>query len=577
MIRAVPFPVPMLVRTQQPVRPPVTRAELLWLGVAFLLSIAAAMTGALAAPRLAPPGVEMALADGTPVLPLDSSIDVRLDGWAPQLEGATLVESHPGPDGSAIRAEVPVDARVVRSGWLPGRTAAVVRPATGMFRPDAEYRLVVRSSALQTAFPLLRRGQAERSVTFATPTSPRPQPVDGPVQLGWGGPLTTRWNMPLESISASVSPSVPSRTWIDPNDRRLAYVMIQEAEEAARYRVTINAAVGTDGIALQQPAVYTVVAPSRPKLVGRDEPLTATVGQPIVLRFDQPIESLRLEVPPPLTATWRVGPRDPKNVRVQIDGLAQDAQYEVTVAEAIAQGGAPLAEPATVSVATPPALTVAEFLPGSAWVPLNVKPTVVFSEPVRDRAAAEAAVTLDPPVPGRFSWLDDTHLQYVPQAAFGYDKSFKLRVAGGPDGPRSAAGGYLEEGDSYTFRTAPNKTIDVDVTRQVMTLIEGGRAVRTLLVATGIPGADTPIGEFRVQYKMPTARFVGYNAAANRAYDLPDVKWVLAFMGDYTIHGAYWRQAFGTPGSNGCVSLTDADAAVVYNWAPEGTLIRIHY
>src|SRR5439155_3588575 len=76
---------------------------------------------------------------------------------------------------------------------------------------------------------------------------------------------------------------------------------------------------------------------------------------------------------------------------------------------------------------------------------------------------------------------------------------------------------------------------------------------------------------------MPTARFVGYNAAANHAYTLPDVKWVLAFMGDYTIHGAYWRQAFGTPGSNGCVSLTDGDAQVVYNWATEGTLVRIHY
>src|SRR5436309_3009197 len=152
-----------------------------------------------------------------------------------------------------------------------------------------------------------------------------------------------------------------------------------------------------------------------------------------------------------------------------------------------------------------------------------------------------------------------------------------LRVRGGPYGPRSTAGAYLEDGKTYAFRTAPDKTIDVDVTGQRMTLIEGGRAIRTLMVATGIPGADTPLGEFRVQYKMPTARFVGYNAAAHHAYDLPNVKWVLAFMGDYTIHGAYWRQDFGTPGSNGCISLTDADASAVYNWAPEGTLVRIHY
>jgi lipoprotein-anchoring transpeptidase ErfK/SrfK len=109
-----------------------------------------------------------------------------------------------------------------------------------------------------------------------------------------------------------------------------------------------------------------------------------------------------------------------------------------------------------------------------------------------------------------------------------------------------------------------------------MTLIEQGRAVQTLAVATGVPGADTPLGQFSVQYKMPVARFRGTNPGG-RTYDIADVKWVLSFQGDYTIHGAYWRSAFGTPGSNGCVSLTDANAKLVYDWAPEGTLVRIHY
>ena len=116
----------------------------------------------------------------------------------------------------------------------------------------------------------------------------------------------------------------------------------------------------------------------------------------------------------------------------------------------------------------------------------------------------------------------------------------------------------MEYGDAavLTFVTESDKLIDVDVTRQVMALYEKGRQVRTFPVATGVPGADTPIGEFNVEYKMPTARFQGVNVSGSR-YDIPDVHWVLAFMGDYTIHGAYWRSAFGSPGSNGCVSLTD--------------------
>ena len=43
----------------------------------------------------------------------------------------------------------------------------------------------------------------------------------------------------------------------------------------------------------------------------------------------------------------------------------------------------------------------------------------------------------------------------------------------------------------------------------------------------------------------------------------------------YTIHGAYWRRAFGTPASNGCISLTDANAKIVYDFADVGTRIEV--
>jgi lipoprotein-anchoring transpeptidase ErfK/SrfK len=124
---------------------------------------------------------------------------------------------------------------------------------------------------------------------------------------------------------------------------------------------------------------------------------------------------------------------------------------------------------------------------------------------------------------------------------------------------------------------AAGRVIDVNISQQVLTLYEGDAPVASFPVATGLAGADTPIGWYRVQYKMPTAHFRGVNSATGTPYDLPNVRWVMAFMGDYTIHGAYWRQGFGARGSNGCVSLSDAHAAVVYNWAPVGTPIHIHY
>jgi lipoprotein-anchoring transpeptidase ErfK/SrfK len=51
----------------------------------------------------------------------------------------------------------------------------------------------------------------------------------------------------------------------------------------------------------------------------------------------------------------------------------------------------------------------------------------------------------------------------------------------------------------------------------------------------------------------------------------------MPFSGDYTIHGAYWRPVFGRPGSDGCVSLSDANAKIVYDWSEEGTPIHIHF
>jgi lipoprotein-anchoring transpeptidase ErfK/SrfK len=55
------------------------------------------------------------------------------------------------------------------------------------------------------------------------------------------------------------------------------------------------------------------------------------------------------------------------------------------------------------------------------------------------------------------------------------------------------------------------------------------------------------------------------------------VPWVMPFMGDYTFHGAPWRQAWGVPLSNGCVSMPTANAKYVYDWTPVGTIVNIHY
>jgi len=302
------------------------------------------------------------------------------------------------------------------------------------------------------------------------------------------------------------------------------------------------------------------------------------MGMPVNLKFSTPIDRLKVETDPPLTVKAEVDRRDPTVANVTLDGMAQGTSYDLKVTEAVSKEGAPLAEPATLALQTPERLKIDSWDPDpeAGRISVKSKPTLTFTQPIRDRRAAVNALSLDPKVPGRWDWVDDKTVQFTPTTAFPYDTEVSIKVKPGPDGARSTVGSYFENEAVLAYTTETDKIIDVNVTTQSMALYEKGKQVRTFQVATGVPGADTPIGDFNVEYKMPIARFVGTNVSGSH-YDIPDVHWVLAFMGDYTIHGSYWRSNFGTPGSNGCVSLTDEDAKSVFDWAPEGTRIHIHY
>jgi lipoprotein-anchoring transpeptidase ErfK/SrfK len=515
--------------------------------------------------------------DGATDVPITSEPHVTLAGWDARLEYAALYEAPIGPDGSVgPERPLPLQGNVVRQSRWPEGAEFSLRPADGTLRADANYRLVVETSALAPALPLPRSASSEREVRFTTVRSPSPQAQVGPVRLKWGQPLQIQWSAPIEDVRYEVSPPTRIQTSLDPS-RRVSSVVLEDPADGQTYRIAVADARGANGIALARPAEYTVVAPPRPKLLDADEPKTVELGKPLTLRWSAPIERLKLVTEPPVSTNWQVDKKDPTQVQIQVDA-AQGSTYALTVVEAVSRDGAPLAEAPTVTFETPERLMVEDLDTGTdgGRVSVKAKPTLIFTQPIRDRRIAQAALSIEPNIPGRWEWLDDRRVQYTPIRTLPYDAEVTIKIKPGLDGARSVAGSYFENQAVMSFVTESDKLIDVDVTRQVMVLYEKGQQVRTFKVATGVPGADTPIGEFNVEYKMPTARFTGVNVTGSR-YDIPDVHWVLAFSGDYTIHGAYWRSAFGTPGSNGCVSLTDEDAKAVFDWSPEGTRIRIHY
>jgi lipoprotein-anchoring transpeptidase ErfK/SrfK len=113
--------------------------------------------------------------------------------------------------------------------------------------------------------------------------------------------------------------------------------------------------------------------------------------------------------------------------------------------------------------------------------------------------------------------------------------------------------------------------IDIDLSRQRLTVYKGANIVDSFLVSTGLWGTPTVTGTFHIYAKLNSQTMSG------PGYYLPDVPYVMYFYEDYSIHGTYWHNNFGTPMSHGCVNMRTSDAKWLYGFAKIGTVVNIHY
>lgn len=529
---------------------------------------------------LSPAALSSSVARVSEPLRPGAPLTVSVSGFGTAIEDARLFRTEIAPDGTATGREQPVKVRLEREGESWRVLSADPSP---LLRPDGAYRLEVRAAAPSPSLPLPRQESVIQQYRFTTVEGPRVTlPAEGQRRLRWGESVPLAWNLPMESVIVVTQPQVPTQVWVDGADRTRISLRIGGEGGASlpaaggTYDVAIMQARSVDGLEIQQPATFNVTTPPRPRLSGAPpSSISLSYGEGITLTSSVPLAEARVEADGQLGVEARV---DGSVLRVGLPSYEQGQVADVRIMGATSLEGAPLLEPVRFRISTPDPFAAPRLEPqdGLRSVEPSSRPRVTFAGPVLNRAAAERSLRLDPEVAGRWNWMAPDVVEFVPQGRLPFLTEFTLTVGGGPEGVRGMGGGFLEEDATSSFRTTHYKVIDVNVNRQVLTRFEDGKQLDTILVATGVPGADTPIGTFQVEYKMPRARFRGVNPSGLR-YDIDDVNWVLAFMGDYTIHGAYWRGQFGTPGSNGCVSMTDADAKRLFDWADEGTVIKIHY
>jgi lipoprotein-anchoring transpeptidase ErfK/SrfK len=127
--------------------------------------------------------------------------------------------------------------------------------------------------------------------------------------------------------------------------------------------------------------------------------------------------------------------------------------------------------------------------------------------------------------------------------------------------------------------------VDVNLTEQVAAAMSGDKIVRVILVTTGMPGWETPTGQFQVQYRVADERMtsdaLGIPRNSPQGYDLDHVLYTQYFTDfGHALHDNYWRplSVFGHQAtSHGCVGMVEDDASFLWNFVGVGSLVNIHY
>lgn len=111
-----------------------------------------------------------------------------------------------------------------------------------------------------------------------------------------------------------------------------------------------------------------------------------------------------------------------------------------------------------------------------------------------------------------------------------------------------------------------DKWIEVSLKDQKLIAHQGSQIILETLISSGLYNR-TPVGEYKIWYKIRSTKMEGGNKANNTYYYLPNVPYSMFFYKDFGIHGTYWHNNFGQPMSHGCVNTPTSMAEKLFYWA----------
>jgi len=121
-----------------------------------------------------------------------------------------------------------------------------------------------------------------------------------------------------------------------------------------------------------------------------------------------------------------------------------------------------------------------------------------------------------------------------------------------------------------------SKWIDVNQKTFKVTLYKGTTFVKQFTCVTGAPATPSSNGTFYISRKFTAVTMVGRNSNGT-SYVSPNVPWTSFYHNGEALHGAPWRSSFGYRASHGCINLPVSAAKFIYDWAPLGTRVVVHW
>jgi len=121
------------------------------------------------------------------------------------------------------------------------------------------------------------------------------------------------------------------------------------------------------------------------------------------------------------------------------------------------------------------------------------------------------------------------------------------------------------------------KFLLVDLSRQMVYAFDDAELKHSYYVSTGMANTPTVQNIFGEPFKI-YAKYTSQTMDGRRLgydYYLPGVPYVMYFYEDYSFHGTYWHNNFGTPMSHGCVNMYTPQAKKLFEEYTHGDLVYV--